>query len=415
MSWKPSNRQNAKAIGALAVGVDVLPLYFHLGAVMDHPLDHRGDLGGGWGFELRMNAQRVALDMPIDHDATPAVAHMPLRGQVLVPGAEVLGIRCTRRRPVTPDGWIASTQRAVCDDGNGLAQGIDRDIPAPDIGEILGGRAGLETRHALKSGVRSEAVQAKQKPRPQHRSIEGLIGRHAFQNVGEIQAEIGLLEHVEETGHRPGRDGFDLDCGQVRGFGQGIERRHRDPAILSPLPVDSDAAIVRHAGVKDVKRLTHFGLEIGDEAVGVERQLQRLIIRCALSLEVGRKILIRVAVSISADHPDFLAPKLIAQGLQDADFVGDPVDPLTSLGILFKDSLAPEALHDAVDRHDFFGREGLKSCPSVTLQEIERLNDRAMVRVVRAEFQPLKDVGHRAAVMTLVGIPDHRSQRGPVA
>ena len=90
-----------------------------------------------------MNAQRVALDMPIDHDATPAVAHMPLRGQVLVPGAEVLGIRCTRRRPVTPDGWIASTQRAVCDDGNGLAQGIDRDIPAPDIGEILGGRAGL--------------------------------------------------------------------------------------------------------------------------------------------------------------------------------------------------------------------------------------------------------------------------------
>ena len=38
-----------------------------------------------------------------------------------------------------------------------------------------------------------------------------------------------------------------------------------------------------------------------------------------------------------------------------------------------------------------------------------------MVRVVRAEFQPLKDVGHHAAVMPLVGIPDHRSQCGPVA
>jgi hypothetical protein len=25
------------------------------------------------------------------------------------------------------------------------------------------------------------------------------------------------------------------------------------------------------------KRLTHFGLEIGDEAIGLERQLQRLI------------------------------------------------------------------------------------------------------------------------------------------
>jgi hypothetical protein len=39
---------------------------------------------------LRMNAQRVSLDMPIDHDAAPAIAHMPLRRQVLVPGAEML-------------------------------------------------------------------------------------------------------------------------------------------------------------------------------------------------------------------------------------------------------------------------------------------------------------------------------------
>ncbi len=186
----------------------------------------------------------------------------------------------------------------------------------------------MEARHALKSGVPSEAVQAQQEPRPQNRAIEGLVGGRALKSVGEIQAEVGLLEHVEETGHRPGRDGFGLDCGQVRGFGLGIERRHRDPGILSSLPVDANAAIARHAGVKDVERLTHFGLEIGDEAVRVEGQLQRLIIRCALSLEIGRKILIRVAVSVGADHPDFLAPKLIAQGLQDADFVGDPVDAL---------------------------------------------------------------------------------------
>lgn len=205
--------------------------------------------------------------MPVDHDAAPAVAHMPLCRQVLVPGAEVLGIRCARRRSVAPDGRIANPQRAVCDDGDGLAQGIDRDIPAPDIGEILGGRAGLETRHALKSGVRAEAVQAKQEPRPQNRAIEGLVGRRAFQNVGEIEAEVGLLEHVEEAGHRPGRDGFGLDRGQVWGFGLGIERRHRDPGVLSSLAVDTDEAIARHARVEDLKRFAHFGLEIGDEAV----------------------------------------------------------------------------------------------------------------------------------------------------
>lgn len=49
-------------------------------------------------------------------------------------------------------------------------------------------------------------------------------------------------------------------------------------ASFSPLPVNSDTAIARHAGAKDVERLRHFGPEIGDEAVRFEGQLQRLII-----------------------------------------------------------------------------------------------------------------------------------------
>ena len=38
-----------------------------------------------------------------------------------------------------------------------------------------------------------------------------------------------------------------------------------------------------------------------------------------------------------------------------------------------------------------------------------------MMLVVRTEFQALKDVGRHAAVMTLVGIADHRPERGLVA
>ena len=38
-----------------------------------------------------------------------------------------------------------------------------------------------------------------------------------------------------------------------------------------------------------------------------------------------------------------------------------------------------------------------------------------MALVVRAKFQALKDFGDHAAVMALVGIADHRSQRGPIA
>ena len=219
-----------------------------------------------------MNAQRVPIDMPIDHDTAPAVADVPLRSEVLVPGSEVLGIRCAGRCPVTPDPRIAGAQRAIGHNGNGLPQRIDRDISAPDIGEMLGRRAGLEPGHALKPSICSEPVQAKQEPRTQNGAIQGLVGGRALQNVGEVQAQVGLLEHVEETGHRPGRGDIGLDRGQAGRLRLGVERRHRDPPILLPLPADSDAAIGRHAGVQGLKRLAHFGLEIGNEAIGFERQ-----------------------------------------------------------------------------------------------------------------------------------------------
>ena len=49
----------------------------HLGAMAQHALDHGCDFGGGWGLELRIDAGAVALDMPVDHDSTAAVADVP--------------------------------------------------------------------------------------------------------------------------------------------------------------------------------------------------------------------------------------------------------------------------------------------------------------------------------------------------
>ena len=76
-------------------------------SIMDATSDEDGRL------ELGVNAQRFPLDMPVDHDAAAAVADVPLRRQVLVPGAEVLGIGRAGRRPVAPDRRVAGVQRAV--------------------------------------------------------------------------------------------------------------------------------------------------------------------------------------------------------------------------------------------------------------------------------------------------------------
>ena len=125
----------------------------------------------------------------------------------------------------------------------------------------------------------------------------------------------------------------------------------------------------RQAGIKGVQRLAHLGLEIGDEAIGFERQIQRPVVRRSLRLEVGRHIVVRVPVAIGADHPDLLAAQLVAERLQDADLIGDPVDARPPLGILLDDRLPPEPAHHAVDRHVFLGGKGVQLGAGVTLEE----------------------------------------------
>jgi hypothetical protein len=319
-----------------------------------------------------MHREFLSTCQYIDHDAAAAITNVPLRGEVLVPGPEVLGIRRAGGRAVTPDPRIAGMQRAVSNNGNHLSQRVDRNVSAPNIGEILCGRAGLKPGHALKPGIRSDPIEAEQEPGAQDRAIQGLVRGRALQNVGEVQAEVGLLEHVEKTGHRPGRDEFGLERDQVRRLRLGVERRDRDPSVFLPLPSDPDELIGWHARIQGPERLAHFDLEIGEEAIGFERQLQCLIIRYALGLEIRREVLIGVAISVGTDDPDLFAAQLFAKGLQNADLIGDPVDALPPLSILLDNGFSPESAHDIVDRHYFLGGKGLEFRVSVTLQEIER-------------------------------------------
>ena len=115
----------------------------------------------------------------------------------------------------------------------------------------------------------------------------------------------------------------------------------------------------------------------------------------------GADVVVRVPVAIGADHPDLLAPQLVAEGLQGTDLVGDPVDARPPLGVLLDDRLPPEPARHAVDRHVFVGGVGVQPGVGVPLQEVEGLDDQVMVPVVRAEIQGPEDLRHHAAVMAL--------------
>ena len=103
--------------------------------------------------------------MPVNYAATPAITHVPLRGEILVPSPVVFGIGGTGCCARSPNGRISGLQRAVGNDRNCPAQSIDADIAAPDICQILGCHARFQARHALQPGIGPDPVQAEQQPR----------------------------------------------------------------------------------------------------------------------------------------------------------------------------------------------------------------------------------------------------------
>ena len=126
--------------------------------------------------------------------------------------------------------------------------------------------------------------------------------------------------------------------------------------------------------------------------------------------EVGRQVLVRVAVAVGAGDPDLLAAELVAQGLERADLVGDPVDARPALRVGVHHGVAPERAHDALDRHVLVGRDMAQPGAGVAPHQGERLDHRPVRLVVGAEVKASSRSRHHPAVVAAVGAADRGAQ-----
>lgn len=60
------------------------------------------------------------LNVPVDHHAAPAVAHVPLRHEVLIPGAKLFRVRGAGRSPLTPDVRMSDTKDRIDHSPDGI-------------------------------------------------------------------------------------------------------------------------------------------------------------------------------------------------------------------------------------------------------------------------------------------------------
>src|SRR3954447_4963510 len=105
--------------------------------VAQHALDHGGDLRGGAAPQTRVDAHRAALHVPVDHDAAPAVASVPLGHEVLVEGAKVLAVRCAGRSALAPDLGLARSERRVDHVPGRIAQRVGIDVTPARVQQLL--------------------------------------------------------------------------------------------------------------------------------------------------------------------------------------------------------------------------------------------------------------------------------------
>src|SRR4029453_12454019 len=80
---------------ALSTGIDIVFLHLHLGASAQQAFKQGRHFRAGDRLQLGVNTGGMFFDVPIDGPPPATIAPMPLAQQVLIPGAEVFGVRGT--------------------------------------------------------------------------------------------------------------------------------------------------------------------------------------------------------------------------------------------------------------------------------------------------------------------------------
>jgi hypothetical protein len=133
--------------------------------------------------------------MPVDHDAAPAIAGMPLGHQVAIPSPELRGIRCAGRSSVTPDRCIANCKRGIGNPSASFPQSSRVNEAAVYMKKFFIAGIGGGTGHPLQPGIGAETIEAKKQSLIQN----SLRQRNAGGNLNP-QRTTELIDEMRAAG-----------------------------------------------------------------------------------------------------------------------------------------------------------------------------------------------------------------------
>jgi hypothetical protein len=205
-----------------AVGIDVVGLDAHVGAVPYRALDHGVHLGGRALQELAVNRHRPGgVDCPVDQDAPfcPAVAGVPFGEDILVEGRKVGGVGGYRSSALAPQPRVAGGEGGVRDRAGGIPARLDGDVAAADVVQVVFAVRVVARRDRPDPGVGAVGVDQQQQPLEQHGRVEVLPAAKRGEGVQAAGAQRCLGEHVQQRHDAPAVLDGRLEPAQVHRFG----------------------------------------------------------------------------------------------------------------------------------------------------------------------------------------------------
>src|SRR5712671_1815062 len=221
---------------------------------------------------------------------------------------------------------LSDSENGIRHFGNGCPQRLNMDKTPLDIEEFVIGCALFLGENPLEPGMGAEAIEAQDKALLQRLPVKNLPVPESLEQTGEPDAQLRLLQHVEQAGHRPTPGNLAFQTPQVYRLRLRIKWTESD-ALLALL-AQRDVVIVWQGLVEMGECLAHLPLHPGDERLCLHRLIQGARVLCTFVRKILGDILGWVTVPVGPVDPHLLTAQSLTQRLQDAHFVMDTVDAL---------------------------------------------------------------------------------------
>ena len=293
---------------------------------------------------MRVDRYRLLVHVPVDQHTPPAVPDVVLSEQVLIERPEMGRVRGHRTGAGAPDDFPAGGERRVGDRGGERAGPFGREVPAADVAEVFLGVAVFTGGDRSQADVGAVAEDAQDQPLGEHRGVDPRPGTGRCEVLQQADPQHRLLEHVQQRHQPPPGTDLRLQPVQVPGFRCRIQRGQGD--LTAPAGADLQPRQARQRLLQRLQFGGHLPAQRVDELIGGQRLRQLRVIRPAAVLEVGGQVLLRVAPSVRAFHPDLFAAQPFPQSPEQAQLVHGAqhaaVRRFTAVG-----QIDPVAVHDA--------------------------------------------------------------------